>query len=187
MGKRVIDVDTVEREHAAGRRVLTAAPTSTIVTPSAWTRARELGVVIDTSAGASALRAAGGGGVERSADRSGVVVVQGGGVELERFAGAGAGKNVGLRDVITGGDRSPMTAGFMEYKRADAFAWTLTYDEIDLVLEGILHVHVDGRVVEAKAGDTVYIPKGSAIVFNTPNKVRLFYVTYPADWSGAKP
>ena len=28
------------------------------------------------------------------------------------------------------------------------------------------------------------LPKGSEIVFGTPSRVRIFYVTYPADWAG---
>ena len=35
-----------------------------------------------------------------------------------------------------------------------------------------------------KAGDVLYIPKGSAIEFGTTSKVRFFYVTYPANWQG---
>ncbi len=184
--KRVVTDEVVAQQYAAGRRRIGAPPASTVVTPSAWSRARELGVVIDTSAEGEDLAEASGGGGERSVDASGVVVVRGESVRLERFAPAGAGKNVGLLDVVTGKDRAPMTAGFMAFSRADAFSWKLEYDEIDLVLGGVLHVHIEGRVVEASAGDVVYIPKGSAIVFNTPHKTRLFYVTYPADWSSAR-
>ena len=56
---------------------------------------------------------------------------------------------------------------------------------VDLVLEGILQISIDGRVIEGRAGDVLYIPKGSRIVFATPHRVRVFYVTYPADWTAA--
>jgi ethanolamine utilization protein EutQ len=51
------------------------------------------------------------------------------------------------------------------------------------VLEGVLHVIIDGRTLEGRPGDVLYIPKGSRIVFGTPSSVRIFYVTYPADWA----
>jgi ethanolamine utilization protein EutQ len=110
-------------------------------------------------------------------------VVRGDAVKLERFAPAGAQRNVRLADVVTAKDRSPMTAGFMRWSREDSFPWTLDYDEIDYVIEGVLHVQTKSGTVEARAGDVVYIPKGSAIVFGTPSRVHVFYVTYPADWA----
>ena len=46
-----------------------------------------------------------------------------------------------------------MTAGFMSFGRADAFPWRLDYDEIDYVLEGVLHITIGGRVLEGQPGD----------------------------------
>jgi ethanolamine utilization protein EutQ len=112
-------------------------------------------------------------------------VVKGGSVQLGQFTGAGPDKHVGLTDVVTGKDRSPMTAGFMSWARIDSFPWTLDYDEIDYVLEGVLQLTIDGRVLEGRPGDVVYIPKGSKVVFGTPSRTKIFYVTYPADWAGA--
>ena len=77
-----------------------------------------------------------------------------------------------------------MGAGFMSWAAADSFEWALTYDEVDYVLEGVLHVVIDGKTIEAKPGDVVFIPKGSRITFGTPSRVRLFYVTHPASWGG---
>jgi ethanolamine utilization protein EutQ len=108
-------------------------------------------------------------------------------VQLGRFAGAGTDRNVGLLDVVTGRDGSPMTAGIMSWGRDDSFPWTLDYDEVDLVLDGVLQISIDGRVLEGRAGDVFYIPKGSRIVFGTPHRTRVFYVTYPADWSAPAP
>ena len=51
------------------------------------------------------------------------------------------------------------------------------------LVEGELHVVIDGRTVQARVGDVVYIPKGSRIAFGTPSRVKVFYVTYPADWA----
>lgn len=63
-----------------------------------------------------------------------------------------------------------------------SFEWTLTYDEYDIVLDGLLEIEIDGRIVSAKAGEIIYIPAGSHIHFQTPSKTRYVYITYPADW-----
>lgn len=195
--KRIITDEIVEEEFAAGHRRISAPPARTVVTPSAWARARELGVVFDHGGTAPALpepRAtttkpdrspADQGHAERVVDPSGLVVVRGRSVRLGTFDGAGPDKHVGLLDLVTGGDGSPMTAGIMSWGREDSFPWVLDYDEIDLVLEGVLRIEIDGRTLEGKAGDVFYIPKGSRIVFGTPSRTRVFYVTYPANWTGA--
>lgn len=198
--KRVIHREAVDREHAAGRRTIIAPAGQCVVTPEAWTRARELGVTIDTTTSASSASSPSSrsttkapplvpptdpGSAERHVDRSGVVAVRGDSVRLGRFTGAGPGKHIGLTDLITAKDGAPMTAGLMSWRKEDSFAWSLDYDEVDYVVEGELHVVIDGRTVKAGVGDVVYIPKGSRIVFGTPSRVKVFYVTYPADWAAA--
>lgn len=97
------------------------------------------------------------------------------------FGGAGAGNEVGLTDVVTSQDGSPMAAGYMAWENC-FFPWTLNYDEIDIVLEGELHIRSEGQTVVGRTGDVIYIPKGSVIEFGTPSHVRFLYVTYPANW-----
>ena len=62
------------------------------------------------------------------------------------------------------------------------FPWTLNYDEIDMVLEGELHVRHEGETMIAKAGDVMFIPKGSSIEFGTTSSVKFLYVAWPANW-----
>ncbi len=186
--KQLITAEVVVSEFASGKLCIAAPRGQAIITPAAWSKAAELGVTIDQRAGAvGAVPVApqDTGACERLVDPSGVIVVRGQSVKLGRFAGAGPHRNVGLTDVVTGKDASPMTAGFMSFSSADAFPWTLDYDEMDCVLEGVLQLGIDGRMVEGRPGDVVYIPKGSTVVFGTPSRTKIFYVTYPADW--AKP
>ncbi len=111
---------------------------------------------------------------------NGIKRIKGDRVQLSQFVGV-SDHQVGLADVITSADNSSMAAGFMAWKEC-FFPWTLNYDEVDIVLEGELHIRSGGETVVAKAGDVVFIPKGSAIEFGTPSTVRFFYVTYPADY-----
>jgi ethanolamine utilization protein EutQ (cupin superfamily) len=193
--KRVITAEFVMTEAAAGRRRIAASRETAIITPGAWSKARDLGVTFDDADEGVApaiprLTPAAAppddkGSAERVIDPSGLMVVRGRSVRLGAFTGAGPDRHIGLTDLVTGADGSPMTAGIMSWGREDSFPWSLDYDEIDLVLEGVLQISIDGRVLEGRAGDVFYIPKGSRIVFGTPNRTRVFYVTYPADWAAA--
>src|SRR4051794_36866308 len=94
--KRVISADVVAAEHQAGRRRIAAPRASTVITPDAWSRARELGVTLDdgkrTPSGPEPRRhsskpapAAEKGSCERVVDPAGVVVVRGRSVRLGAF------------------------------------------------------------------------------------------------------
>ena len=92
------------------------------------------------------------------------------------------GTNVWLKDVVVTQDRSPMGAGFMSLDKGE-MQWTLTYDEIDIVLEGELVITRGNEQVRGKTGDVIYIPKGSSITFGTPNWTRFVYVVFPVNWN----
>lgn len=199
--KRTITAETVDEAFAAGQRSVDAPRGETVVTPAAWSRASELRIAIDQgesqvvagSAGAMGPRSqartrtkrvdGGKGSCERIVDPSGLVVVRGRSVQLGEFSGAGPDRHIGLLDVVSAEDGAPMAAGFMSWSRDDSFPWHLDYAEIDLVLEGVLEITIGGRVLQGRAGDVFYIPKGSDIVFGTPSRTRVFYVTYPANWA----
>lgn len=121
---------------------------------------------------------------EREVADSGVVLVRGNSVQFGQFDGV-PDKPIGLTDVIGAADGSAIAAGFMQWEKA-SFPWTLTYDEIDVVLDGELHIRSQGNTYVGRAGDVFYIPKGAAIEFAAPDSVRFVYITYPADWSNGQ-
>jgi ethanolamine utilization protein EutQ len=92
------------------------------------------------------------------------------------------GTNVWLKDVVVTQDRSPMGAGYMSLDKGE-MQWTLTYDEIDIVLEGELVITRGHEQVRGKTGDVIYIPKGSSITFGTPSWTRFVYVVFPVNWN----
>ena len=92
------------------------------------------------------------------------------------------GTNVWLKDVVVTQDRSPMGAGYMSLDKGE-MQWTLTYDEIDVVLEGELVITRGNEQVRGKTGDVIYIPKGSSITFGTPSWTRFVYVVFPVNWN----
>lgn len=120
-------------------------------------------------------------GFQSQTTSTGIKCVTGSTVKMGIFDGAGKENQVGIADVVTVADGSSMAAGFMAWENC-FFPWTLTYDEVDLVMEGELHIRCNGETVVGKAGDVIFIPKNSSIEFGTPSKVKFLYVAYPANW-----
>ena len=91
-------------------------------------------------------------------------------------------EDVKLKDITTLEEAPRMGCGIMELTDGASFEWTLTYDEYDIVLEGNLEIEIDGRIVAGGPGDVIYIPKGSHIHFQTPDRAKYAYTVYPANW-----
>ena len=107
------------------------------------------------------------------------------GIALEPFDQAPPGQKIKLKDVITSREAN-LGAGFMEFDRSE-LPWHLTYDEVDYVVEGIFTLQSGGTTYTCKAGDVLYIPKDTKVVFGSPTQARVFYVTYPANWADLQP
>jgi ethanolamine utilization protein EutQ len=178
------DIRRLVREQKATILVLGA---DDIITPEATDLARELHLRLIREARTSSLVAPASSPPPRTALPP-LKVVRGAGVRLEPFGQglATTGTNVRLKDGVTASDGSPMAAGYMELDRGE-FPWTLTYDEVDVVLEGELVITRQdaGRddQVRGGPGDVIFIPKGSSITFGTPGHVRFVYVAFPANWN----
>lgn len=116
-----------------------------------------------------------------SEPKSGLKVVRGRTVQFENFDTGKPGTNVAYREVISKTD-SQMSAGFLTIEQS-SFDWELSYEEIDIVLEGSLSVTINGETLHATQGDILFVPKGSAVTWSSSGYVKLFYVTYPANWA----
>ena len=110
-------------------------------------------------------------------DPSGIICIKTDTVKCEPFEQEG----VALKDIVTLDEAPRMGAGIMELDHT-SFEWTLTYDEYDMVIDGVLEIEIDGRVLTGHPGDILYIPKNSHINFRTPSKARYAYFVYPANW-----
>ena len=202
-----IVITAAEVQEAAPSGVL-SIPADALVTPLAKDVAAELGVTI-TRSGTSAPAAASGAAAQgpgELADRVRAIVTSllgsgGGGLaaptvarnpvklssmrdaRLEKFGypGPPAGMEVKTCDVVTGDDGSPVAAGYMTLTKG-SFPWTLTYDEVQIVLEGELQLGGEAGGKVGYPGDIFYVPKGSSITFGTPSWTKFVYVTFPANW-----
>ena len=88
---------------------------------------------------------------------------------------------VWTRDLFTLEEAPRLGCGRMVMERT-TFPWTLTYDEMDYVIEGRLDILVDGQTVSAGPGEVLYIPKDTSIQFSVRDKARFLYFVYPANW-----
>ncbi|MCP5073621.1 MAG: DUF861 domain-containing protein [Rhodobacteraceae bacterium] len=62
------------------------------------------------------------------------------------------------------------------------FPWTIKYDEILVVLEGALRIHIGGEVLEAKQYDSMFLPAGTALEYEAESAL-ILYAIHPANWA----
>lgn len=113
--------------------------------------------------------------------QSGLKIVRGRSVQFENFDTGKPGTHAAYREVVSKDD-SQMSAGFLTIEKS-SFDWELCYEEIDIILEGSLSITIHGKTYEACQGDVLFVPKGSKVTWSSTGYVKLFYVTYPANWS----
>ncbi len=114
-------------------------------------------------------------------DSGGLRLVRGNTVTCQPFDTGKPGDKVALADLLPLKESPRMAAGFMAMENT-SFDWELRYDEYDYIIEGSLEITINGKTYRGNAGDVFYIPSGSKITFGCPEKVKFFYVTYPANW-----
>lgn len=205
MAKTIITAAEVQQAAAAGQLTV---PGDAIITPLARDVARDLGVsIVPGGTSAPARPAEVGGASDGLEARVRMIVASllgpgGGGVAAPTgaarrqaihadvrnarlapfpYPGPPADMSVNTVDVVTADDGSPVAAGYMSITKG-SFPWTLTYDEVQIVLEGELHLGGDAGGKIGRPGDVLYVPKGSSITFGTPSWAKFVYVTFPANW-----
>ncbi len=181
MARQFFTAADIRRIHAEQKSAVLVLGSIDLITPEAADLANELGLRLVREPPASDAQP---GAPPLNSPLPPLRVVSRGQVALDSFGQelATPGANVRLKDVITSKDGAPMAAGYMAMERGE-FPWTLTYSEIDVVLEGELVITRGSEVVHGVPGDCIFIPKGSKISFGTPTYARFVSVTYPADWS----
>jgi len=118
-------------------------------------------------------------------DCGGLKVVRGGSVKMDVFDTGNPDNKVFYQEVISKDD-SKMSAGFLSIEKS-SFEWELCYEELDYVIEGTLTVTINGKTFTAYPGDVLFVPSGSKVVWGSPDKARIFYATYPANWADLMP
>lgn len=118
---------------------------------------------------------------EADKDSSGLKVVRGSSVKMDVFDTGNPDNKVYFQELVSK-EESKMSAGFLIIENSK-FDWELTYEELDYVIEGTLTVEINGKTYTAHAGDVLFVPSGSKVVWGSPDKAKVFYATYPANWA----
>lgn len=114
-------------------------------------------------------------------DASGLKVVRGNSVKMDVFDTGDSEVKAYYQELVSK-EESKMSAGFLTIENS-RFDWELTYEEIDYVIEGTLTVEINGKTFTAYPGDVLFVPSGSKVVWGSPDKTKIFYTTYPANWA----
>lgn len=118
----------------------------------------------------------------KESDISGLTLIRGNTVSLDRFDQGNPGSRVGLKDILNTKESQNLGAGFMTID-SSSFDWELSYEEIDYIVEGELSITINGNRYKGKTGDVFYIPKNSKITWSSDGFAKFFYTTYPGNWA----
>jgi ethanolamine utilization protein EutQ len=117
--------------------------------------------------------------IVKEVDPCGLRLVRGDSVYLEAFNTGNSQDKIKIRELLNLKESPHMSTGFLELENS-VFTTRSKGDEICYIIEGTLECTVNGNRYLGRAGDVLYIPDNSPIKYSTPEKVRYFYVTYPA-------
>ncbi|MFC3928981.1 cupin domain-containing protein [Streptococcus caprae] len=209
MAKLITAKDVLEC-HEAGKMLCCIEP-GTIVTPAARDEAKKYGICLKEGAERGSTSQTSGKGLDHlTSDElltllkkvlytndsepvketpayrcvshaNGLKVVKGGTVRMDDFDTGTPGAKVGFQELVSK-DESKMSAGFLTIDQSN-FAWKLPYEEIDYVISGTVSVEIDGQTYVGRAGDVIFVPAGSDVVWGSPDNAKIFYTTYPSNWS----
>lgn len=84
-----------------------------------------------------------------------------------------------LGNVLDETNSEAMTVGFGRYKKGESNEWVVTYDEVNVVINGAFTFRTDDGEFTAKAGEALFITKGTRVVYEAPEDAEFVYVTYP--------
>ena len=63
--------------------------------------------------------------------------------------------------------------------------WTIKYDEVLTVFDGLLKLHADGVLHELKPRDSIWLPSGTELVYEAESAL-IHFAIHPSNWREAK-
>lgn len=117
--------------------------------------------------------------LSKEADPSGLRLIKGNNIVLEKFDTGNPEHNVKIREILNIKESPNLVTGFMTLEETK-FDWKVACDEINYITEGTLELIIDGKNYVGNVGDVFFIPGNTQITFSAPNMVKLFFVAYPA-------
>ena len=87
-----------------------------------------------------------------------------------------------VRGLVNTSFSTQMGAGIGVFKDL-SMEWTVTYDEALFILEGQFRLKTKAGTFHAGPGDTLWIPKGTWVVYEADAPVTFFYAVSPVSGS----
>lgn len=88
------------------------------------------------------------------------------------------GETAQLAEICGAGDGTPLGAGLVRLHGA-CFDWTVTYDEVLIVLSGKLTVTTKDGVMTAGPQDSIWLPAGTALTYEAEHCM-VAYAIHPS-------
>lgn len=89
------------------------------------------------------------------------------------------GVKMAIGDVLDASNSESMSVGFARWAAGAENVWTLTYDETLVITKGVLSVVSGEGMRTAKAGEVIFLRRGTKVVYRAEEDVEVVYVTYP--------
>ncbi|MGH8488632.1 MAG: cupin [Gammaproteobacteria bacterium] len=90
-----------------------------------------------------------------------------------------------LGGVLDETNSDAMSVGFGRYQKGESNEWIVTYDEVNIVTKGAFTFRTADGAFTAKAGEVLFITKGTKVVYEAAEDTEFVYVTYP-HWMDAQ-
>jgi ethanolamine utilization protein EutQ len=87
-------------------------------------------------------------------------------------------------DMIDERHSDSMSVGFARYVRGEWHDWQATHDEVLIVTKGQFALKSSDGVKSARAGEILFITRGTQLLYRAIDDTELVYVTYP-HWADA--
>ncbi len=85
---------------------------------------------------------------------------------------------IAAHGLINAGFSKQLGAGVGVFEKCSV-EWTPDYDEVLFIIDGKLRLHVAEKIYEVGAGDVLWIPAGTAIVYEATICTPFFYAVSP--------
>lgn len=90
------------------------------------------------------------------------------------------GDSAQLAEICGQKDGTFLGVGFVNLENA-YIRWTVTYDEVLVVLQGSMTVHIEEQQFHLKVHDSIWLPEGTSLIYEA-KKALVLYSIYPAYW-----
>lgn len=77
-------------------------------------------------------------------------------------------------------DSTELGTGFVRLTNAK-IPWSIDYDEVLTVIEGVLYLHANGEMHELNRLDSIWLPAGTELIYESESAL-LSYAVHPMEW-----